>query len=192
MTDDLLSEMAADSAAPPDKLDKLRSDDLDGVSRLAQEAADLEQEIANVEQKLKDKKKALYKITDERLPEALEEMNLQKFTLTDGSEISVKPIYAASIPKDRRDEAFQWLRDHEFGDLVKNNVTVTFGRGEDDTAKDFIGFCGEQGFVPSQIERVESMTLEAWLRERVEEGDPIPLDLFGAFISQRATIKRSK
>ena len=192
MPDDLLSEMAADSAAPPDKLDKLRSDDLDGVSRLAQEAADLEQEIANVEQKLKDKKKALYKITDERLPEALEEMNLQKFTLTDGSEISVKPIYAASIPKDRRDEAFQWLRDHEFGDLVKNNVTVTFGRGEDDTAKDFIGFCGEQGFVPSQIEKVEPMTLKAWLRERVEEGDPIPLDLFGAFISQRATIKRRK
>ena len=192
MTDDLLSEMAADSAAPPDKLDKLRSDDLDGVSRLAQEAAELEQEIASVEQKLKDKKKALYKITDEQLPEALEEMNLQKFTLTDGSEISVKPIYAASIPKDRRDEAFQWLRDHEFGDLVKNNVTVTFGRGEDDTAKDFIGLCGEQGFVPSQIEKIEPMTLKAWLRERVEEGDPIPLDLFGAFISQRATIKRRK
>jgi hypothetical protein len=192
MTDDLLSEMAADSVAPPDKLDKLRSDELDGVSRLAQEAADLEREIADVEQKLKDKKKALYKITDEQLPEALEEMNLQKFTLTDGSEISVKPIYAASIPKDRRDEAFQWLRDHEFGDLVKNNVTVTFGRGEDDTAKDFIGLCGEQGFVPSQIEKVEPMTLKAWLRERVEEGDPIPLDLFGAFISQRATIKRRK
>ena len=192
MTDDLLSEMAADSVAPPDKLDKLRSDDLDGVSRLAQEAAELEQEIASVEQKLKDKKKPLYKITDEQLPEALEEMNLQKFTLTDGSEISVKPIYAASIPKDRRDEAFQWLRDHEFGDLVKNNVTVTFGRGEDDTAKDFIGLCGEQGFVPSQIEKVEPMTLKAWLRERVEEGDPIPLDLFGAFISQRATIKRRK
>ena len=192
MTDDLLSEMAADSVAPPDKLDKLRSDELDGVSRLAQKAADLEREIADVEQKLKDKKKALYKITDEQLPEALEEMNLQKFTLTDGSEISVKPIYAASIPKDRRDEAFQWLRDHEFGDLVKNNVTVTFGRGEDDTAKDFIGLCGEQGFVPSQIEKVEPMTLKAWLRERVEEGDPIPLDLFGAFISQRATIKRRK
>ena len=58
MTDDLLSEMAADSAASPDKLDKLRSDDLDGVSRLANEAAELEQEIASVEKKLKEKKKA--------------------------------------------------------------------------------------------------------------------------------------
>ena len=135
---------------------------------------------------------ALYKIIDEQLPEALEEMGLQKFTLTDGSEISVKPIYAASIPVDRRPEAFEWLRDHGFGDLVKNNVTVTFGRGEDEDARDFVDFCDAQGFVPSQTEKVEPSTLKAWLRERVEAGDPIPLDLFGAFISQRATIKRSK
>ena len=189
---DLLSEMASDSGEGPDKLDTLDSSKLDGVSRLATQAASLEREISDVEQLLKGKKQALHKITDEQLPEALEEMGLQKFTLTDGAEISVKPIYAASIPVGRREEAFQWLRDHEFGDLVKNNVTVTFGRGEDETAKAFVGLCGSQGFVPSQLEKVEPMTLKAWLRERVEAGDPIPLDLFGAFISQRATIKRSK
>ena len=189
---DLLSEMASDVAEAFDKLDTLDTGKLDGVSRLAADAANLEKEISSAEQLLKDKKQALHKITDEQLPEALEEMGLQKFTLTDGAEISVKPIYAASIPKDRKDEAFQWLRDHEFGDLVKNNVTVTFGRGEDETAKEFVGLCGSQGFVPSQLEKVEPMTLKAWLRERVEAGDPIPLDLFGAFISQRATIKRSK
>tara|TARA_R110000764_G_scaffold42824_7_gene96416 strand:- start:5937 stop:6512 length:576 start_codon:yes stop_codon:yes gene_type:complete len=189
---DLLSEMANDSGGTPDKLDTLDSGKLDGVSRLAAEAANLENEIASAEQLLKDKKQALHKITDEQLPEALEEMGLQKFTLIDGAEISVKPIYAASIPRDRKEEAFQWLRDHEFGDLVKNNVTVTFGRGEDDIAKEFVGLCGSQGFTPSQLEKVEPMTLKAWLRERVEAGDPIPLDLFGAFISQRATIKRSK
>ena len=189
---DLLSEMASDSGEAPDKLDTLDTNKLDGVSRLAAEAANLENEIASAEQLLKDKKQALHKITDEQLPEALEEMGLQKFTLIDGAEISVKPIYAASIPRDRKEEAFQWLRDHEFGDLVKNNVTVTFGRGEDDIAKEFVGLCGSQGFTPSQLEKVEPMTLKAWLRERVEAGDPIPLDLFGAFISQRATIKRSK
>tara|TARA_R110000787_G_scaffold3451_1_gene13377 strand:+ start:1216 stop:1791 length:576 start_codon:yes stop_codon:yes gene_type:complete len=189
---DLLSDMASDSGDSPDKLDSLDGGKLDSVARMAQAAANLEQEISDAEQLLKDKKQALHKITDEQLPEALEEMGLQKFTLTDGAEISVKPIYAASIPRDRKEEAFQWLRDHEFGDLVKNNVTVTFGRGEDDIAKSFVGLCGSQGFVPSQLEKVEPMTLKAWLRERVEAGDPIPLDLFGAFISQRATIKRSK
>ena len=190
---DLLSEMASDSDSPEsDKLDTLNDGMLTVISRLANEAAELESQIGAAEQLLKEKKRLLHNITDEKLPEALEEMGLQKFTLTDGAEISVKPIYAASIPVDRRMEAFQWLRDHEFGDLVKNNVTVTFGRGEDETAKDFVGLCGSQGFIPSQIEKVEPMTLKAWLRERVEAGDPIPLDLFGAFISQRATIKRSK
>ena len=188
----LLSEMSQDSGDKSDKIDTLDSDKLDGVARLAQEAAILEKEIAEFEQFAKEKKQALHKITDEQLPEALEEMGLQKFTLTDGAEISVKPIYSASIPRDRKDEAFQWLRDHEFGDLVKNNVTVTFGRGEDTIAKDFVDLCGSQGFTPSQLEKVEPMTLKAWLRERVEAGDPVPLDLFGAFISQRATIKRSK
>ena len=189
---DLISEMQSDSGDAPDKLDTLDSGKLDGVSRLATEAGNLERQISDAEQLLKDKKQALHKITDEQLPEALEEMGLQKFTLTDGAEISVKPIYSASIPRDRKDEAFEWLRDHEFGDLVKNNVTVTFGRGEDETAKDFVSLCGSQGFVPSQLEKVEPMTLKAWLRERVEAGDAIPLDLFGAFISQRAIIKRSK
>ena len=188
----LLSEMSQDSGDKSDKIDTLDSDKLDGVARLAQEAAILEKEIAEFEQFAKEKKQALHKITDEQLPEALEEMGLQKFTLTDGAEISVKPIYSASIPRDRKDEAFQWLRDHEFGDLVKNNVTVTFGRGEDTIAKDFVDLCGSQGFTPSQLEKGEPMTLKAWLRERVEAGDAVPLDLFGAFISQRATIKRSK
>lgn len=103
---DLLSEMSQDSEDTPDKLDTLNSGKLDGVSRLAQEAALLEQEIAQYEQFVKEKKQALYKITDEQLPEALEEMGLQKFTLTDGAEISVKPIYAASIPKSARKRPF--------------------------------------------------------------------------------------
>ena len=189
---DIIAEMASDAGSSEDTIDKLKDDQLDSISKLANEAASLERKIADTEQLLKDHKQSLHKITDEQLPEALETMGLQKFTLKDGAEIAVKPIYAASIPKDRKDEAFQWLRDHEFGDLVKNNVTVTFGRGEDTIAKDFVNMCGAQGFTPSQLEKVEPMTLKAWLRERVEAGDAVPLDLFGAFISQRATIKRSK
>ena len=189
---DIIAEMASDAGSNEDTIDKLKDDQLDSISKLANEAASLERKIADTEQLLKDHKQSLHKITDEQLPEALETMGLQKFTLKDGAEIAVKPIYAASIPKDRKEEAFQWLRDHAFGDLVKNNVTVTFGRGEDTIAKDFVNMCGAQGFTPSQLEKVEPMTLKAWLRERVEAGDAVPLDLFGAFISQRATIKRSK
>jgi len=189
---DLLSQMMSDSGQSEDQLDKLNDNKLDAVSRLANMASEREASIRKLEEKLKDEKSALRKITDEQLPEALEEMNLQKFTLMDGSEISIKPIYSASIPKDRRDEAYAWLRENDFGDLVKNNVTVTFGRGEDEKAVEFQGLAVENGFDPIQLEKVEPMTLKGWLRERIEAGDAVPLDLFGAYISNRATITRSK
>ena len=189
---DLISQMMSDSGQTEDQLDKLNDTKLDAVARLAREAASHEKHISGLEEELKAEKASLHKITDERVPEALEEMNLQKFTLTDGSEIAIKPVYSASIPKDRRDEAYDWLRENGFGDLVKNNVTVTFGRGEDEKAVEFQGLVRSNGFEPVQLEKVEPMTLKGWLRERVEAGDAVPLDLFGAYIANRATITRSK
>ena len=189
---DILDEMVQDSSTKNDQLDKLDDQKLDKISRLANEASSLQEDVERLEDELKNFKKAYYRVTDELLPEALEELNLEKFTLKDGSEIAVKPIYAASIPKDRREEAYDWLREHGDGDIIKNNVTVTFAKGEDQDAQAFMLMCGDQGFTPQQMEKIEPMTLKAWLRERVEAGHPIPLDLFGAFISQRATIKRKR
>jgi len=184
--------MAQDSRSELDQLDKLDDGKLDKVSRLANEAARLQEDVDRTAEENKHFKKALHKVTDELLPEALEELNLQNFTLKDGSEISVKPVYAASIPKDRRTEAYDWLREQGDGDIIKNNVTVTFGKGEDQDAQAFMLMCGDQGFTPQQQEKIEPMTLKAWFREQVESGHAIPLDLFGGFISQRAIIKRGK
>ena len=46
---DLLSEMASDSGATSDKIDQLEEGKLDAVSRLANEAAALEQKLADAE-----------------------------------------------------------------------------------------------------------------------------------------------
>jgi len=189
---DILEQMAQDSSAISDQISKLDDGKLDKVSRLANKAARLQEEVDRTAEENKHFKKALREVTDELLPEALEKLNLQKFTLKDGSEISVKPIYGASIPKNRRNEAFGWLRKHGDGDIIKNNVTVTFGTGEDQDAKAFMLSCGNQGFTPQQTEKIEPMVLKAWLREKIEAGHPVPLELFGAFISQRAIIKRGK
>ena len=188
----LLAEMAADSGKASDQIDELEEGKLDAIARLANKAAELEAEVVEAERLLKQAQNAYREITDDQLPAALDAVGLEKFTMKDGSEISVKETYHASIPVNRRPEAYTWLRDHDFGDIVKNNVTVSFGRGEDKAAKDFVDLCETKGYVPDQIEKVEPSTLRAWLRERVESGDPVPLDLFGAFIRQRATLKRSK
>ena len=117
---------------------------------------------------------------------------MSNFTMADGSMIEVKPFYSASIPKDRKGEAFEWLRKHGYDDIIKNLVSVQFGRGEDDDASKLIGMIRENGMIPSQTEKIESQTLRAWVREMVEQGVTFPTELFGAFCGTKANIKPSK
>ena len=66
----------------------------------------------------------------------MEEINLESFTLSDGSKINISPTYGG-IKVEDRPEAHQWLRDNGFGDLIKNSISAEFGMGEDNIAKDF-------------------------------------------------------
>ena len=161
------------------------------ISELAKAALLLEKDITDLEATLAEKKEALRNLTDERLPDALKEIGMTKFQMTDGSVIEVKPFYSASIPVDRRSEAYEWLRAHGYDDIIKNTVSVQFGRGEDDAAGDLINSIRKQGLLPEQAEKIESQTLKAWVREMVEQGTEFPTELFGAFTGFKAKIKRA-
>ena len=58
--------------------------------------------------------------------------------LKDGSAVEVKPFYGARIPLSKVDDAFTWLRENGHGDLIKNNVMLTFGRNQDNEAKSLV------------------------------------------------------
>ena len=102
----------------------------------------------------------------------------------------MKPVYGASIPVSKREEAFKWLRDNGLGDLIKNEVTVSFGRNEDNKAATYAVLAQGQGYQPVQKLKVEPMTLKALVRERIESGREIPSDLFNVYAGSRTTIKR--
>ena len=163
-------------------------EDISSISALANQAIALEKMIDKQETMLGELKERMRKLTDEIIPAALAEKGMSKFTMVDGSEVEVKPYYSASISADNRGPAFSWLRDNGYGDIIKNIVSTQFGRGEDELARDFITMARQQGFLVDQNEKVEPMTLKAWVRERVERGEEFPTELFGAYIGQRAKI----
>jgi hypothetical protein len=113
------------------------------------------------------------------------------YTMDDGSEISVKPFYSASISKDNSDEAFEWLTSNGHSSLIKNNVSASFGRGKDNEAKSLLAELHDRGLETKSKTWVEPMTLKAFVKEQVEKGENLPYDLLGIFVGQRANIKRS-
>lgn len=162
---------------------------LTGISDLAKIALKIEKEIEDLELTLTERKEALRDITDNRLPEAMREINLSKFEMADGSFIEVKPFYSASIPADKRGEAFEWLRAKGFDDIIKNTVSVQFGRGDDAKAGNLIEEIRAKGMIPEQAEKIEPSTLKAFIKDLVEQGVEFDSELFGAYIGWKAKIK---
>ncbi len=173
-------------------VEKLDQGDLTTVAGMARAIRDKEKAVADLEQKLKEEKKALLKMTDEDLPTMLAEIGLASMKLDDGSEVTVKQTYGASILVDNRPAAYDWLRDHGYDDIIKNTVACQFGRGEDDQASAFKAIAEKQGYLAEQKTEIHPQTLRAFVKERVESGDEFPMELFGAYIGQRAVVKRSK
>jgi hypothetical protein len=153
---------------------------------------ELEEELLVKEQEYKEVKRKVELVSSEVIPTMMQEMNISTLKLHDGTSVEVKPVYGASIPADKKEEAYTWLRENGLGDLIKNEITVAFGRSEDNKAQQYAVLAQGQGYEPVQKLKVEPMTLKALVRERVEKGLDMPSDLFNLFTSNRTKITRSK
>ena len=191
MHEDIFDIMESDSGTSS-SLDNVQQDGLRSVAELARDAQQKSETIERLEKQVKQVKSEYFKLIDEELPAILQELGLNAFELADGSKINVRPQYGAHINLDNREKAFQWLRDNDHDGIIKNSISCSFGTGEDEQAKTFSILVKDSGLTPDQKTEVHSSTLKAWVKERVENGDEFPMDLFGAYIGQRAHIRRAK
>ena len=141
------------------------------------------------DQELKQKEDYRTKLSEEVLPSLFSEVGLTEVKLSDGRKVKVSEYYRAAIKVENRDAAYTWLRNNGFGDLVKNQITCSFGRNEDEKASKLVSDLNEKGYESAQREWVEPSTLRAFVREQYEAGREIPMDLLGAYIGHKTTIK---
>lgn len=168
---------------------QVKNEDLSSVGALAKRAKELEKEIEEIDTVLSERKSQYRKLLEETIPAMLQELGMTKFSMADGSEITVKPFYSASIPEEKRAQAYEWLREHGYDDIIKNTVSVRFGRGEDELCEHLLNLLREQNYPVEQAQKIEPQTLKAWVREQVERGNEFPTELFGVYVGQKATIK---
>ena len=179
---ELVKQMQEDASSIPE-------DNMGKIGAVATDIAETENEIANLKEQLKKKEDYRTKLSEEVLPSLFSEVGLSELKLSDGRKIKVSEYYRAAIKVENREAAYAWMRNNGFGDLVKNQVTCSFGRNEDEKARSLISDLSERGLEPAQREWVEPSTLRAFVREQYEAGREIPMDLLGAYIGHKTTIK---
>ena len=166
----------------------INQDSVKSISEKCNNLKEIHVQIKDVEEKLSQLKSKARDFEERIIPEMMQEAGVSLLKLKDGSTVEVKPFYAAKIPESRVDEAFGWLRTKGFEDLIKNTVTASFNRGQDNQVSELIKVCEQHGFNYNKKEKVEPMTLKAFVKEQVEGGKELPFDLFGVYIANKTKI----
>jgi hypothetical protein len=161
------------------------------VSTLAREMSESAKEVSAIEAKLKAAQAKFANIEQVRLPEAMNDIGLKELKLQTGETITVKPTYHAGITAANRAKAMAWLKENDFGDLIKNFVIVEFGKGAESAADELTAQLRKQfpALPVDNDESIHASTLKALVKTQYESGDPLPEDLFGVHIINKATIK---
>lgn len=175
-----------------DKQDLMENTDINSLSMHVEKLTDLQKSIEHTEKQVKDLKAQYDKISSEVIPNILAEQGLKSLKLADGTVLDVNKKYSCTIPKDptKKEAAYKWLREQGLGDIIKNEVAVTFGRGEDNKAEQLLNLAAKEGYEPVQKSKVEPMTLKALYRERVEAGLDMPSDLFHLFVKDETKLSQ--
>ena len=172
--------------------EEISSEDLMGIADLVKAQVNLEQQIAKASESLQEMQDTLRRISETTIPEAMMAIGLSEVKLQTGESVTIKKYYSASIPGERSTEALAWLRKTGNDDIIKNNVICQFGKGEDDVATLAVELLRSKGLTPEQKTFVHPMTLKSFVKERIENAQELPQELFGVYVGNKTVIKQPK
>lgn len=170
-------------------------EDLAEVSRLATQLDDLINEANALEELLNGKKQEIWRLKTGDLPAAMNKANMTSLTLNSGSTVKVVEVIKALLPKDEsiRQQSFAYLREMGAAELIKRNLSMSFGRGEDERANAIKELIIQQaGVAPEDKQDVNWQTLTAWAKEQIKQGVSLNGDVLDLHIGFEAQVKQPK
>lgn len=167
-------------------------DALKHLTSLANQMIEEAARLLKLDTEMKITKERLRKLQEIDIPDYMQELGLSKVELSTGEQISFKDDVRLEWDALKKEKAFEWLEQNEFGGLIKTEVTTSFGKGELDAAKALLARLTEEGAQVALSRDVHYQTMCAFLREQIEKGEAIPLEEWGAKSIKKATIKFPK
>ena len=155
---------------------------------LVQQMEESEAYIRNLKAELDQAEDDYKQIVEERIPEIMDEVGMTKVVTSSGKEVAVEEKIRASLSSEFRESALKWLEDNGFASIVKHEVTVRFGKGEQDKADALCRYVARD-YEVRQNRKVEPSTLSAFVREMLKDGETLPEQFFNVYRQRKAKVK---
>ncbi len=183
--------------------------ELSRVAQLCHQLRELERQLDEYDQLRKRTQDKLNRIQFEELPSLLDEIGIQSLSLNDGTKITIKSFVQASLPtetailrckdpdkraelQDKLRRGLQFLKKFGAGSLIKNQLKADFGQDSERIAKNALTALNRLGVKASLVKAVHPQTLVAWVKERLEAGKPVDMQVFSVFAGQKAILSAPK
>lgn len=173
-----------------------RADAMPLVIERARLLDELERELDDLEERRRVVSKRINELQMVEIPDAMDQAGIDRLGVPGVGDIQLKPWYHATLPKEpqARIAAVSWLTQHGHADLIKTELSVAFTRGEHNLAGDVRAKL--EHLLPDRVvdlqEDVHHMTYTKFIREQMEAGEALPLELLGARVGRVAQIKERK
>jgi len=168
------------------KIDVAMSSD---ITNSCNKLLETQKKIEATEEELKKLKDVETTLSEQTIPNLMQQAGVELIKLEGGISVEVKPFYSARIPASKSEEAFQWLRDNGHGDLIKNQVSLEFGMKQDNEAKSIVEELKSKGLPVKQKTTVHPSSLRGFVREQIQDlGKDVPADLFGTYVANKTKI----
>ena len=113
-----------------DQQDLIEKTDIQTLASFCRDLQSYENEIAKLEELVKDKKQKADKISSEVIPNLLAEQGLSSLKLADGSSIDIRKSYNCTIKKDQMELAYNWLRETDWVTSLKMRLLYSSGKAK--------------------------------------------------------------
>lgn len=178
-------EEATDNGGPT-------SEQLNLISRLAQQQADLEKRVQEEEERLKELKKQYNDVALNQLPEAMQEAGVLDVTTSDGTRVQVQEKMYCSVPKKRRQWVREWLEREGHEALIQYRLAASIGKGQRQAVEQAKKTLQEMGLDAQEETDFHTGQLKSLLYEYVQSGENVALEQFGAHLQRAAKISKKE
>ena len=175
----------------PEDHDLPEGDKLERLSGLIHRFLELERELVTLGQQSETARKEAQRVSEIDLPELLAEVGLSELTNDEGYVVELKEAVRVSTTGKHREAIFAWLGASGHGDVIKEEVVVSFAAGEGALAEELMGhdLVSPRG---TRKRSVNPQTFAALVRELLADGIEVPIGELGIFIQKWAKVTAPK
>ena len=178
-------------------------DDLKDLKFLIESMVKNEKTIKDLESALSELKQQQRQLSEVDVPTKMKDMGMQEFVTDKGVKVKVKSFYTGYIPTlkasakspelaERREACLKYLSENGHDSLIKNELAITFSKGQDNEAKSVKADLENKGYPVTLDPSVNAATLKAHINVIKKDNGEFDDELFNVFYKTDTKLTKGK